>query len=248
MAWWKRSVGLFGSIAVRRIYCGDTRGLTSKQATALRAFAATMVGRSFASPVKVTLAYLKVPQRERSRVFCSELVALAYMKVGLLRTGGPGAREADAYLPHHFASDTQSVLPLAPDVLLSPCVTVTFVRAPVLALISGLGKDDVDEAARRMYAQFLLRRWVERFRRRRERNLLAGGSQRCAGGVAVGPDESGRSEAPTAIAMLRAHFSGVGLGSDDSRAPPDSAVEAAESAPAPVVVMVEDALEAGRMS
>ena len=104
--------------------------------------------------MKVALAYLNVQAekvRDREKVFCSELVALAYMRVGLLRSEGPGARAAEAYLPHHFVSDKQ--LPLAADVLLSPLVTVTFVRAPVLLMISALGKDDVDEAARRMYTQ-----------------------------------------------------------------------------------------------
>ena len=107
--YWLEMSSRFHTIAVRRLYCefpvasggGERHGLTTAMRVALLRYESEMSGRAFErNPLEYIKPLLNVKQRENfGSVFCSELVAGAYKRMGLL----PAARSANDYLPRDFA-------------------------------------------------------------------------------------------------------------------------------------------------
>ena len=91
-----------------------------------------MLGRKFClNPVSYMHALLSIPQREdMSTSFCSQLVAGAYKRMGLL----PEKRAASNYLPRHFSAASKKKLPLQGGARLGPERELIFDETPMEAM------------------------------------------------------------------------------------------------------------------
>ncbi len=92
---------MFKTVAIRPIYTKGGRGLTQEMKIELLKYYDEMFGRDFQSnPLEYILAWLNVQHTEDyTTVFCSELAAGAYKRMGLL----PAFKGANTYLPRSFS-------------------------------------------------------------------------------------------------------------------------------------------------
>jgi len=167
IARWSSVVQRYGRLAIRRLLVNTVHGaLNNEQRSALRLFATEMLGRQYAHPTSIVQSFLRIPQRENNdTVFCSELVAGAYKCMGFL----PKKRAAADYLPCHFRTG-----PLVGGAALTSLTIIIFRSTAVTRAITSLGKDNVDDAMRMLYARRAIFLWLKReFERRRKKREAA---------------------------------------------------------------------------
>eukprot|EP00966_Prymnesium_polylepis_P263085 6076506-Prymnesium_polylepis.1 len=128
--YWSTMSERFHTIAIRRLYTNGARGITEAMRQELLAYQAEIIGHGYKkNPLQYIRPMLNIPQDEDwSTVFCSELIAGAYKRMGLL----PPWRSANDYLPKDFSvsrrtGNTRSKrLPLVEGVRLGREVHIVF--------------------------------------------------------------------------------------------------------------------------
>ena len=133
--WWSHMQRRFHRVIVRQLHTEQGRGkLTVTQRGELMRYQHEMLGKNFClNPVTYMKALLHIEHEENMETsFCSQLVAGAYKRMGLL----PPDHAASSYLPRDFAETPQARLPLQKGAFLGPEQRVIFERSPLLQRLS----------------------------------------------------------------------------------------------------------------
>lgn len=128
--YWSTLSNLFQKVVVRQLNANYGRGLTRSQRAELMRYQDEMLGRKFTiNPVQYMRTLLAIPHKEdMSTSFCSQLVAGAYKRMGLL----PKDRPATTYLPRDFTeSERGASLPLLEGVSLGRERRLAFDTSPL---------------------------------------------------------------------------------------------------------------------
>ncbi|KAL1503965.1 hypothetical protein AB1Y20_010382 [Prymnesium parvum] len=122
--YWSTMSARFHTVAIRRLYTPYGRGISPEMREELKAYQGEIIGHSYKkNPLQYIRPLLHIPQKEDfSSVFCSELIAGAYKRMGLL----PEERSANDYLPKDFSTDPRARLPLVNGVRLGREVHIVF--------------------------------------------------------------------------------------------------------------------------
>ena len=128
--YWSHMSNLFHKVVVRQLHTKQGRGLPRKLRAELMRYQDEMLGRKFTiNPVQYMRTLLAIPHKEdMSTSFCSQLVAGAYKRMGLL----PKDRPATTYLPRDFTeSERGASLPLLEGVSLGRERRLAFDTSPL---------------------------------------------------------------------------------------------------------------------
>ena len=111
-------------MVIRQLTTADGAGIGRKLRAELVRYQEEMLGRKFnKNPITYMEALLAIPHREdMSSVFCSQLVAGAYKRMGLL----PPDFAASSYFPRDFSKVAKARLPLQNGAYLGPELTLRF--------------------------------------------------------------------------------------------------------------------------
>jgi hypothetical protein len=129
--YWSHMSGLFHKVVVRQLYTKHGRGLPRQLRAELMRYQDEMLGRKFTiNPVQYMRTLLSIPHKEdMTTSFCSQLVAGAYKRMGLL----PEEPAATTYLPRDFTSGLGARLPLTDGARLGRERTLVFDNTPLHA-------------------------------------------------------------------------------------------------------------------
>ena len=131
--YWSHMRKMFHKVVIRQLHTKPAgRGISTAMRADLVRYQHEMLGRKFClNPVSYMHALLSIPQREdMSTSFCSQLVAGAYKRMGLL----PEKRAASNYLPRHFSAASKVKLPLQGGARLGPERELIFDETPMEAM------------------------------------------------------------------------------------------------------------------
>jgi len=122
--YWTHFRKLFPRVVIRQIHTREGRGLTRAMRAELLKYTDEMTGRRFEiNPIRYMETLLSIKHAEDfSAVFCSQLVAGAYQRMGLLSTH----RHANDYLPRDFTASHSRHLDLLDSAWLGPERKVLF--------------------------------------------------------------------------------------------------------------------------
>lgn len=128
--YWTRLSSLFHKVVIRQLHTKVGRGLSNRMRGELYKYYDEMYGRDFQlNPLEYMLSWLNIEHAEDfTAVFCSELVAGGYKRMGLL----PPEKGANAYMPNHFTERHRQRLPLLDGARLGKEKTIVFEHAPPL--------------------------------------------------------------------------------------------------------------------
>ena len=127
--YWSHMSKQFYKVVVRHLTTQSGRGVSREQRAALVRYQEEMMGRKFKlNALTYMQALLAVPHKEdMSSAFCSQLVAGAYKRMGLL----PPEPAATSYFPRSFSQHARTALPLTEGVKLGKELTMIFEESPL---------------------------------------------------------------------------------------------------------------------
>ena len=186
--YWTHMSQRFHRVVVRQLYTRSGRGISRDMRAELARYQDEMLGRAFnLNPISYMQAILELPMTEDlTAVFCSELVAGAYKRMGLLPPEIPAGR----YLPRHFASARGAPLKLRNEARLGPERTILFQESPLFEASGSAGELEgstifASANARRTFASELSLGAEES-----RGSALSPDTARCASELSLGAEES----------------------------------------------------------
>ena len=144
-SYWQYMRKQFHKVVVRKLTTASGRGISRTMRAELVRYQEEMLGRKFnLNLVTYMEAILAIPHREDMRTsFCSQLVAGAYKRLGLL----PADRAASSYFPGDFSAKTSANLTLLAGAHLGREMTISFEHSPMLYQRASLMRTNLTPSA-----------------------------------------------------------------------------------------------------